>query len=240
MSERFFWFLVFTIRRAGERGRTLSSWLDSHHTFSFGKFRDPDFTRYGPLCALNEDRIAVGGGFRPHSHKNIEIVTYPLDGTLRHRESTGSESVSGPGQIQRMSAGSGITHSAVNAGARSVCRVIQLWFEPSTRVEPSCELKPLDAEAMRNRFSRLASPSPRSNEIRIAQDAEVWAARIDSDHEVVQRIARGRKAWLHVARGEIVLNETILHDGDGAALGDDERFLVRANVPSELLLIDLA
>lgn len=232
---------MVTIRKACERGRTLSSWLDSRHTFSFGKFRDSGFVRFGALCALNEDRIAVGGGFRPHPHENLELVTYPLDGAFGHRDSTGSEAVVEPGQIQRLSAGSGVTHAAVNAGQEGLCRVVQLWFKPSEiGTRPSCERKSVDLDAIRNRFARLAAPAPRDNEIRIAQDVELWAARLDADHELVQRISRGRRAWLQVAKGEITLNDKIMREGDGAAITDDDRFFVRAIVRSELLLIDLS
>lgn len=231
---------MLIIRKSAERRQTLSRWLDSRHSFSFGDFHDPGFARFGSLCALNEVRLAVGGGFRPHAHQDLEIITYLLDGALSHHDSTGGDAVIGPGQIQRMSAGTGITHSEVNS-EQELCRHLQIWLEPSAiGIEPSYEQKMVDPGAIRNRFARIGAPSPRENEIRITQDAELWVARVDIDHEVVQGIARGRKAWLQLVRGEVVLNNAVLDEGDGAAITDEERFFVHAKTPSELILVDLA
>ncbi len=193
------------------------------------------------MRAINEDRIAVGGGFRPHPHKDMEIVTYLLDGELQHHDSAGGGGVLRPGEIQRMSAGSGITHSEVNPSHVRPCHLLQIWIAPSKDdLEPSYELQEIDREAVQNRFARIASPDPRPHEVRIVQDAEIWAALLAPDNEAVHQIAPGRRAWLQVARGRVALNDAELVGGDAAAITDEDIVLVRSREPSELLLFDLA
>jgi redox-sensitive bicupin YhaK (pirin superfamily) len=232
---------MLTVRKSDERGRTLTNWLDSRHTFSFGEFRDPGFVNFGALRVINEDRVAGGGGFRPHKHNDMEIVTYLLDGALEHRDSAGGGGVIHTGEVQRMSAGAGIVHSEFNASRDKPCHFLQIWIAPSKDgLEPSYEQKTFDREALQNRFARIASPDPLDCELRLVQDAEIWAAQLAADTEALHAISPGRRAWLQIARGRIALNDTLLASGDGAAVTDEDTVLVRAREPSELLLFDLA
>lgn len=232
---------MLTIRKAEERGRTKTSWLDSQHTFAFGEYRDPSFVRFGALTAINEDRVVGGGGLAPHSHSDMEILTYVIAGALRHRDSRGGGGIIRAGDIQRMSAGKGIVHSEFNASASESCHFLQIWIAPSQKgLEPSYEQKTLDLEAMRNRFVRIASSEPMESEIRVFQDAEVSAALLDRDTEAMHPIAPGRRAWLQILRGGAVLDDVELATGDGAAITDVERVLVRSRDASEMLLFDLA
>jgi redox-sensitive bicupin YhaK (pirin superfamily) len=232
---------VLTVRKSDERGKTQTTWLVSRHTFSFGEYRDPSFANFGALHVINEDWVSAGGGFKPHSHENMEILTYLLDGTLEHRDSTGAGGIIRPGEIQRMSAGKGIVHSEFNPSPDKPCHFLQIWIAPSKEgLEPSYEQATVDCEAVQNRFVRIASCDPRTGEVRIVQDADVWAARMAPDTETMHTIAPGRRAWLHVARGNVVLNDTALSAGDGAAITDEDDLLVRVREQSELLLFDLA
>jgi len=232
---------LLTIRKAEERGRTKTSWLDSQHTFSFGEYRDPSFVQFGALTAINEDRVAGGGGFAPHAHSDMEILTYVIAGALKHRDSSGGEGIIRAGDIQRMSAGRSIVHSEFNASANEPCHFHQIWIAPSQKgLEPSYEQKSLDLDAMRNRFVRIASSEPMESEIRIFQDAEVSTALLDRDTEAMHPIAPGRRAWLQIVRGRAVLDDVELSSGDGAAITDVERVLVRSRVDTEMLLFDLA
>jgi redox-sensitive bicupin YhaK (pirin superfamily) len=232
---------LLTIRRSDERGQTRTNWLDSRHTFSFGEYRDPSFINFGALRVLNEDRIAGGGGFRPHAHTDMEILTYILEGELEHHDSTGAGGIVRPGEIQRMSAGKGITHSEVNSSRERPCHMLQIWIVPSAEgLEPSYEQQAIDRDAVQNRFARIAAPEPLACEVRIVQDAEIWAAQLAADNEAIHPIAPGRRAWLQVARGQVVLNDTSLRSGDAAAVTDEASVMVRAREPSELLLFDLA
>lgn len=231
---------MLTIRKSIDRGKTQTPWLVSRHTFAFGDFLDPSFVRFGPLIALNEDRLAAGSGYREHPHQEAEVFAYVIEGTLAHRDSTGGERVLRSGEIRRMRAGASINHSEANASASSVCHVLQIWISPSSdSPEPFYEVKSIDPQAVRNRFARIAAPSPRETELPIGQDAELWASHLDTDRELVRPMQQGRRCWLQVAKGEILLNDHALSSGDGAAVTDEARFFVRARRPSELLLLDL-
>jgi len=232
---------MLTIRRSEDRGRTQIDWLDSRHSFSFGDYADPANESFGALRVINEDRIAGGAGFPPHAHRDMEIVTYILGGAIAHKDSSGGGGTIRPGEIQRMSAGRGIVHAEFNASAEESCHLLQIWILPSRRgIEPGYEQKTIDAAAVRNHFARIAAPEPRANEVRLVQDAEIWAAKLDADVEAIHPLAPGRKAWLQVARGEIAIGEDVLKAGDAAAITDMADIAVRSNVPSEILLFDLA
>ena len=171
----------------------------------------------------------------------MEIVTYILDGAIAHKDSTGGGGVIRPGEIQRMSAGSGITHAEFNASPTETCHLLQIWIMPSRRgIAPGYEQKAIDAETVRNHFGRIAAPEPRENEVRLVQDAEIWVARLDSGVEVIHPLAQGRKAWLQVAKGEVTIGEDTLKAGDAAAITDLTQVTVRSNEPSEVLLFDLS
>lgn len=231
---------MITVRRSEERGETRIGWLDSKHSFSFGDYYDPAHESFGPLRVINEDRIAGGAGFPPHSHSDMEIVTYILDGAIAHKDSTGGGGTIRPGEIQRMSAGTGIVHAEFNASATEPCHLLQIWIVPSkTGIAPGYEQKAIDADAVKNHFARIAAPEPRENEVRLVQDAEIWAARLDADVEAIHPLAQGRKAWLQVAKGEVTLGEETLKAGDAAAITDLAQIAIRSRTPAEVLLFDL-
>ena len=231
---------MITVRRSDERGHNKIDWLESRHSFSFGDYYDPAHESFGPLRVINEDWINGGAGFPPHPHRDMEIVTYVLDGAIAHKDSTGGSGTIRPGEIQRMSAGTGITHAEFNASPHETCHLLQIWIVPSKRgIEPGYEQKTISAEAVKNYFGRIAAPEPRENEVRLVQDAEIWVARLDADVEAIHPLAQGRKAWLQVARGEVTLGEETLKAGDAAAITDLSQVTVRSKAPSEVLLFDL-
>ena len=232
---------MITIRKSAERGSTKIGWLDSRHTFSFGDYSDRTFEGFGALRVINEDWIAGGGGFPPHPHRDMEIVTYILEGALQHKDSAGGGGVIRPGEIQRMSAGSGIVHAEFNASRERNCHLLQIWIMPSRQgIEPSYEQKALDIAGITNKFGRIAGPDPQPNEVRLVQDAEIWVARLDADVEAIRSLAHGRRAWIQVAKGEISLGDETLTAGDAAAVTDQDQITVRSRAPSEVLLFDLA
>jgi redox-sensitive bicupin YhaK (pirin superfamily) len=232
---------MITIRKSGERGVSKIGWLDSRHSFSFGDYVDPAFESFGPLRVINEDWIAGGAGFPPHPHRDMEIVTYIVEGAISHKDSTGGGGTIRPGEIQRMSAGSGITHAEFNASATETCHLLQIWIMPSkTGIEPGYEQKVIDAEAVQNHFARIAGPDPQSSEVRLVQDAEIWAAKLDIENEAIHTLRPGRKAWLQVVKGEVTVGGETLVAGDAAAITDQEQIQVRSKKPSEVLLFDLA
>ena len=232
---------MLTIRRSDERGHARIDWLESRHSFSFGDYYDPAFEGFGPLRVINEDWIKGGAGFPPHPHRDMEIVTYILDGAIAHKDNTGGGGTIRPGEIQRMSAGTGIVHAEFNASPTETCHLLQIWIVPSRRgIQPGYEQKTIDAAAVQNHLARIAAPDPRSNEVRLVQDAEIWAARLDAGIEAIHPLAQGRKAWLQVAKGEVTVGADVLKAGDGAAITDVARIAIKSNAPSEVLLFDLA
>jgi len=232
---------MITVRKSEERGRTKIGWLDSRHSFSFGEYYDPGFESFGPLRVINEDWIAGGAGFPPHPHRDMEIVTYIVDGAISHKDSSGGGGTIRPGEIQRMSAGSGIVHAEFNASASETCHLLQIWIMPSkTGIAPGYEQKKIPPDAIANHFARIAGPDPGASEVRLVQDAEIWSAKLDEGVEAVHTLRPGRKAWLQVARGEVTVGEETLKAGDAAALTDMTQIQVRSRAPSEVLLFDLA
>ena len=232
---------MITVRRSEDRGKTQIAWLESRHSFSFGDYYDPANESFGPLRVINEDWIKGGAGFTPHPHRDMEIDTYNLDRAISHKDSTGGGGTIRPGEIQRMSAGSGITHAEFNASATETCHLLQIWIMPSkTGITPGYEQKRIDPDSVRNHFARIAAPEPRENEVRLVQDAEIWAARLDADVEAIHAMAQGRKAWLQVGKGEVRLGDEVLKAGDAAAITDQTQVTIRSNAPSEVLLFDLS
>ena len=232
---------MITVRKSDERGVTNIGWLDSRHSFSFGEYYDPAFESFGALRVINEDWIAGGAGFPPHPHRDMEIVTYILEGAISHKDSSGGGGTIKRGEIQRMSAGAGIVHAEFNASADRSCHLLQIWIMPSKRgIEPGYEQKTIDAKAVQNHFARIAAPDPQPNEVRLVQDAEIWVAQLDADVEAIHALAQGRKAWLQVAKGEVKLGDEVLKAGDAAAITDLQQITVRSVTPAEILLFDLA
>src|SRR6201996_42722 len=193
---------MLTIRRSDERGKGAHGWLKSRHSFSFGDYYDPANESFGALRVINEDWIAGGAGFPPHPHRDMEIVTYILGGAIAHKDNTGGGGTIRPGEIQRMSAGSGIVHAEFNASATETCHLLQIWIMPSKRgIEPGYEQKTIDPKAIANHFARIAAPEPQANEVRLVPDAEIWAAKLDAGVEAIHPLEAGRKAYLQGAKG---------------------------------------
>ncbi len=232
---------MIAVRRSAERGTTKIDWLDSKHSFSFGEYYDPAFESFGALRVINEDWIRGGAGFPPHPHRDMEIVTYLLEGALQHKDSSGGGGVIRPGEIQRMSAGSGVVHAEFNASRDRDCHLLQIWIMPSRRgLAPSYEQKAIDLKAVANKFARIAGPDPQPNEVRLVQDAEIWAARLDADIEAIHLLSPGRRAWIQVAKGEVSIGDETLKAGDGAAVTDQDQIALRSRTEAEVLLFDLA
>jgi len=232
---------MITVHKSEDRGKTHIDWLDSRHSFSFGEYYDPARESFGPLRVINEDWIRGGAGFPPHPHRDMEIVTYILGGAIAHKDSTGGGGTIRPGEIQRMSAGSGIVHAEFNASATETCHLLQIWIMPSQRgIAPGYEQKKIDPQAVHNHFARIAAPDPGENEVRLVQDAEIWSAKLDAGVEAIHLLAQGRKAWVQVASGEVRVDGQTLKAGDAAAITDQVQIAVRSTEPSEVLLFDLA
>lgn len=231
---------MITLRKSQDRGATKTPWLDAKYTFSFADYHDPAFVGFGALRVINENWITGEAGFPPHPQRDMEIVTYVLEGALQHRDSNGVGGAVRPGEILRMSAGSGVMRTEFNA-ARERCHLLQIWILPSRQgIEPSYEKKPLDVAAVTNKFARIAGPDPQPNEVRLVQDAEIWLTRLDADIEVIHPLAPGRRAWVHVAKGEIALGEENLKAGDAAAVTDQDQIALRSRTEAEVFLFDLA
>jgi len=232
---------MLTIRKSQDRGHSRIDWLDSRHTFSFADYHDPAHVHFGALRVINEDVIAGGGGFAPHPHRDMEIVTYILSGALAHKDSLGTGSTIRPGEIQRMSAGTGIVHSEFNASRQEPVHLLQIWIIPARQgIAPSYEQKAIAPESIANAFARIAAPDPGANEVRLVQDAQIWAAKLDAGRSAAHALAPGRRAWLQVARGEVELDGEILSQGDAAAVSGETAIAVCARANTELLLFDLA
>jgi redox-sensitive bicupin YhaK (pirin superfamily) len=232
---------LISFRDRNTRGRTQTGWLDSQHSFSFGGYHDPRQMGFRSLRVLNEDRVIPGAGFPAHSHRDIEIVTYVLQGRLKHEDGLGHSSVVGPGEVQRISAGSGITHSEYNASPDAPLHLLQLWIIPNrTGTPPGYAKEPLSDGARSGSLVLAAGPEGSGAAVAIAQDARIYAATLDAGVMAVHPLAAGRGAWLQVARGLVALNETEMREGDGAAIEGETRIAIEALTDSEFLLFDLA
>ena len=231
---------VITRRPAKERGAFDHGWLDTRHTFSFADYHDPRHMGFRVLRVINEDRVQPGRGFGTHGHRDMEILSYVLEGGLAHRDSLGTGSVIHPGDVQRMSAGTGVRHSEFNASDREPVHFYQIWIEPAVRgLAPDYEQKTFPLAERRGRLRLVASPDGADGSVTIHQDARVHAAVLDAGQAVEHALAAGRHAWVQVARGAITLNGRALHESDGAAVSDEPRLTITATEPAELLLLDL-
>ena len=231
---------MLTLRPARERGHADHGWLDSWHSFSFADYYDPTHMGYSVLRVINDDRIAKGGGFGPHPHRDMEIVTYILDGALGHRDSMGNGSVIRPGDVQRMSAGSGVVHSEVNAHDGAT-RLLQIWILPQDKGgAPGYEQIHFSDKDLRDRLRLIASPDGREGSVRIQQDATIHAGRLRAGTRLQHRLAPGKKAYLQVARGELSLNGSQqLREGDGVMVEAEPSVDIEATTDAELLLFEL-
>jgi redox-sensitive bicupin YhaK (pirin superfamily) len=231
---------MIDIRRADARGQTRVEWLDSRHTFSFGEYYDPAHMGFRALRVINDDRIAPGGGFDTHPHRDMEIVTYVLDGALEHRDSLGTGSIIRPGEVQRMSAGTGIRHSEFNASPNEPVHLLQIWILPDeSGIEPSYEQRALPA-GTRGGLALVGSRDGRDGSVTLHQDVRIYAGQLDGGTAVSHAIGAGRHVWLHVARGTATVGDQLLHAGDALAISGEPQLSIRSGGSAELLLFDLA
>jgi redox-sensitive bicupin YhaK (pirin superfamily) len=232
---------MITIRRGHQRGHFDHGWLDTWHTFSFGDYYDPEQMGFSALRVINDDRVAASAGFPMHPHRNMEIVTYVLEGSLAHKDSLGNGSIIGPGEIQRMTAGSGVTHSEFNPSATGPVHLLQIWIEPNrSGLDPSYEQKAFPLEERKGRLRLVASSDGRSGSLTIHQDASLYDTLLDAGDSLTYAISPGRRAYLHVARGDLVVNDIDLHEGDGARIEQEKEIrLAAARGQGEALLFDL-
>lgn len=234
---------MIQIRRSDERGHFDHGWLDTYHTFSFADYFDPTFMGFGALRVINEDRVAPGRGFGMHGHRDMEIITYVLDGELAHKDSMGNGSSIVPGEVQRMSAGTGVRHSEFNHSREAEVHLLQIWLLPEREgITPSYEQKFFGDEEKEGKLRVIASPDAREGSVKIHQDASLYASLLSDGESVEYRFAKGRRGWLHVARGEVRVGETSLKAGDGAAITNENSIAISGagEKTSEILLFDLA
>jgi redox-sensitive bicupin YhaK (pirin superfamily) len=232
---------MLTIRPASERGHAEHGWLDSHHSFSFADYYDPAHMGFRALRVINEDRVAPAKGFGTHPHRDMEIISYVLDGGLAHKDSLGTGSVIKPGDVQRMSAGTGVSHSEFNASPSDPVHFLQIWLVPSQRgIKPSYEQKNFTEADKRGRLRVVASPDAREGSVTIHSDAVLYSGLFDQGESAELVLAAGRHAWVQVARGSVRLNGQELAAGDGAALSDVTKLELEGIERAEVLVFDLA
>ncbi len=231
---------MIEIRKANDRGHADHGWLNSYHTFSFASYRDPKHMGFRSLRVMNEDRVAAGQGFGEHAHDNMEIVSYVLEGALEHKDSLGNGEVLQPGEFQRISAGTGITHSEFNPSKREPTHFYQIWLLPKSQgIEPSYEQKHFADAELTNALRVVASPDGRDGSLSIHQDASIFLSKLDSGHSIRHTNPSGRHAWLQVLRGSVTLNSDTLETSDGAAISDETELNITANSDAEVMLFDL-
>ena len=227
-------------RRSRDRGHADHGWLDTWHTFSFAGYRDPDFMGYGALRVLNQDVVQPGSGFGTHPHDNMEIVTYVLEGALQHRDSMGNGSVIRPGEVQLMSAGTGVTHSEFNASRTERVHLLQMWVIPSERdTRPRYAQREFPARDLQGELRLVVSPDGGQDSLVIGQDARLYAGRFGAGERAQHALDPVRRAWLHVARGTLALNGERLGPGDGAAIAGERELSLEGVEPAEVVLWDL-
>jgi len=231
---------MLEIRRSADRGRADHGWLKSFHTFSFADYYDPEWMGYGPLRVINDDRVAPAKGFGKHGHRDMEILTYILAGALEHRDSMGNGSVIRPGDVQRMSAGTGVTHSEFNPSATEEVHFLQIWLLPEAlRLPPGYEQKHFTAADKRGRLRLIAAPDAADGALLLHQQARVYAGLLDGAERTELRVAAGRRAWLHVARGELSVDDVRLSAGDGARTPGPAQLTLHGGAAAEVLVFDL-
>ncbi|MBD3885786.1 pirin family protein [Phormidium tenue FACHB-886] len=233
---------MITLRPAQERGSAYFGWLDSRHTFSFGEYFDPNHMGFANLRVINEDKVSPGQGFATHGHRDMEIISYVLEGALEHKDSLGTGSVIRPGDVQRMSAGTGIMHSEYNASKTEPVHFLQIWILPEKKgIEPGYEQKTFTDAEKQGGLRLVGSRDGRDGSITIHQNVDLFAATLHEGDEVSHTFANGRVAWLQVTRGAVQLNDRTLAAGDGAAISDESSITLRGTAnDAEVLLFDMA
>ena len=228
------------IRLAEERGHANFGWLNSHHTFSFGQYYDPKFMGFGPLRVINDDQVQPGQGFDTHGHQDMEIISYVLDGALEHQDSLGNGSVMRPGDVQRMSAGTGVRHSEFNASDAEPVHFLQIWILPAQKgLEPSYEQIRVANDDKRGQLKLIGSRDGRAGSVTIHQDVDLYATLLSDGESVSHELAAGRKGWVQVARGSAVINEQPLYPGDGVAIEGPQTLTLTGTSDTEILLFDM-
>jgi redox-sensitive bicupin YhaK (pirin superfamily) len=231
---------MMEVRHGGDRGYADHGWLQSYHSFSFADYYDPRHVQFGPLRVINEDRVVPGAGFGTHGHRDMEILSYVLDGALAHKDSTGTSSTIRPGDVQRMSAGRGVQHSEFNASHTQPVHFLQIWILPDvTGIAPEYEEKRFEAADKRGRLRLIASPGGDDGSVRIHQDARVYAGLFDGDERATLDVAAVRRLYLHVARGQVTANGIALAAGDALKLTDATMLQVSNGRDAEVLAFDL-
>ncbi|MCG8440453.1 MAG: pirin family protein [Caulobacterales bacterium] len=232
---------MITIRKAQDRGATNIGWLDSRHSFSFGDYYDPRNMGIGPLRVINDDRVTPGAGFATHGHRDMEIISYVLEGGLEHKDSLGTGSVIRPGEVQRMSAGTGVRHSEYNASGTDPVRFLQIWILPEKDgLEPSYEQKPFSAEERRGRLRLVGSRDGRDGSVTIHQDADMYVGSFTAGERTDFPVRPGRGVWAHVARGSAEIAGRSLSEGDALSARDVEAIAIEGREDAEIVLFDLA
>lgn len=231
---------MIKLRKSQERGHANLGWLDSYHSFSFSEYYDPAHIQYSSLRVINEDVVQGGAGFGAHPHRDMEIITYILSGSLRHQDSMGNGSVIGVGDVQRMTAGTGVRHSEFNASTDSPVHLLQIWVIPSqNNLTPSYEEKHFSVEQKQNRWCLIVSPNGHDASVTIRQDTHIYATLLSKEHELPITLQPNRCAYLQVAKGEVLLDGHVLQAGDAAMLEDAAQFELKAETDAELILFDL-
>jgi quercetin 2,3-dioxygenase len=228
------------VRRSHERGYADHGWLKSFHTFSFADYFDPKHVEFGPLRVINEDRVQAGAGFGTHGHRDMEIISYVLDGELAHKDSMGNGSTIRPGDVQRMSAGSGVRHSEFNPSATEPVHFLQIWIQPNAQgIEPGYEEKRFSVQEKRGRLRIIASPDKEGGSVLIHQDARVYAGLFDGAEKAILNVKPGRRIYVHVARGAVTANGIALGTGDALQLTDTSELALQQGQQAEVLVFDL-
>jgi redox-sensitive bicupin YhaK (pirin superfamily) len=232
---------MIMVRASEQRGHFNHGWLDTYHTFSFADYHDPEHMHFRALRVINEDVVAPGQGFGTHPHRDMEIITYVLDGALEHRDSLGNGSIIRPGDGQRISAGSGILHSEFNPSPMDPVHLLQIWILPEQKgIEPSYEQKAFSPEDKQGKWKVIAERIPADGAVTIHQDVKLSVASLEAGGQITYALAKGRHAWIQIARGSVTLNGTALKQGDGAAVSQETELAITAGQASEILLFDLA
>jgi quercetin 2,3-dioxygenase len=232
---------MMEIRKSKDRGLADHGWLRSYHSFSFADYYDPEYMGFGDLRVINEDRIQPGTGFGTHGHRDMEIISYVLEGALAHKDNMGNGSTIVPGDVQRMSAGKGVLHSEFNQAPKGVTHFLQIWIEPNeTGITPSYEQKHFDAASKRGKLRLVGSPDGRDGSVTIHQDAYLYAALLDGADRAAHKLQPGRRAYVHVARGAVTANGQALEAGDALKAADADEIVLERASDAEVLLFDLA
>lgn len=232
---------MITVRKAEERGRTRAGWLDGRHSFSFNRYYDPRWMGFGPLRVINDDRVAPAGGFPTHPHQDMEILTWVLEGRIAHKDSTGAQGEIGPGELQKMSAGTGIYHSEFNPSQTEPLHLLQIWIMPEKNgLAPSYQQKEFPLEERLNTLKLIAAENGRDGALPIYQRADLYTAVLDEGATVTHTAPEGRLHWVQVGTGSVEVNGVALEEGDGAAIRGETKLELKATSRAEIMLFDMA